>query len=139
MDRQIKFRGQRIDNKKWEYGFYAELPTVFETGGLPDDKKHFIFTLNRLDMPPVEVIPETVGQFTGLTIEDGNDIYEDDRVLLSIPGAPDSEHEVIFTNGVFALKGDQGNLSLDRIDGKEYRIVRITGNIHENANLLNQQ
>lgn len=60
--REILFRGKRTDNGEWVYGFYVRL----------GDNLHYILT-GKLDITKIipqfvhyEVIPETVGQFTGL-------------------------------------------------------------------------
>jgi hypothetical protein len=135
MNRPIKFRGKRVDGKGWEHGSLVILRGRYFI--IPNESGCF----RKSPHVPYryEVIPGTIGQFAGRHDEKSHDIYEGDRVLLSIPGNPDSEHEVIFENGSFALRGDKGNLSLSRVDGKEYRILRITGNIHDNTDLLNSQ
>ena len=76
--RQIKFRGFNRKNGKWLYGFYLQnrgahfvCPDEFATSKSWDD---------------YEVAPETVGQFTGLTDEHGNEVYEGDIVRLD--GSP---------------------------------------------------
>jgi hypothetical protein len=72
--REIEIRGKREDTGEWVYGFYVVA-----------DEKHYIFTgktglsqvtpVHRLmykDFEKYEVIPETVGQYTGLKAADSN-------------------------------------------------------------------
>ena len=65
--REILFRGKRKDNGEWVEGFYLV------AAGIP-----FISTFGVRE--PIPVVPETVGQFTGLCDKKGKKIWEGNAV-----------------------------------------------------------
>ena len=64
MKRIIKFRGKRIENGEWVYGYLAD--------------EDYINDINSIDLSSKQVNPETVGQFSLFYEKNGKEIYEDD-------------------------------------------------------------
>lgn len=119
--RIIKFRGKRIDNNEWVFGSLILC-----------SKAIIRWVHNPLtnDFTDVEVQPETVGQFTGLTNKEGDEIYEGDKLL----NPQGKVGRVEFHNGSFCLVVKETKVSITRIMLTEGFCGNksIIGNIHDN-------
>jgi len=76
-------------------------------------------------VPGIEVIPETVGQFTGLTDKFGKEAYDGDKCT-SLSRV--DTFIITWDNGAFFGRRSGG--SMFRLDAFEMRDAEITGNIH---------
>ena len=137
--REVLFRGKRIDNGEWVYG-YLIAPEF------APNKKYIghLFSEDEHDIDVVEVDPETVGQFTGLYDNNGLKIFEGDIMFLK------SELEQrygIVEFGEYVKKNKQKevgffvhwNLSCLRTDigyWANQANCEVIGNIHDNPELM---
>lgn len=119
----FKFRGKRKDNGKWEKGCLVKDYTG----------RVYIGFLSNYSLDGVEVIPETVGQFTGLCDFDGREIYEGD--ILQVRTAPEIVFQIMWGKevGGFVCRDGRGQLCI--IDYNPDNLI-VIGNIHDNPELL---
>ena len=141
--REILFRGKRKDNGEWVEGYYAMQSNhaCFE-----DELKytHFIFKDIFLDfnlggLQEFEVIPETVGQYTGLTDKNGKKIFEGDILEFS-----DRLVVVFWRSNLGAwdcefLKFTNRENSTDSMLPSNWKYKsKVVGNIHDSPELLKE-
>ena len=128
--REIKFRGKCMFSNEWVYGDLIH-------------KRHDRNALMIQDENGLgcDVVPETVGQFTGLRDYDGKEIFEGDIVkcCYMIPewgwsgGAEEKEEEVIG-----AVEYCRGDFCIGEypIVGFQENEMEVIGNIYDNPELL---
>lgn len=134
--REILFRGKRIDNGKWVHGDLYHCPNASVNINTHKQGQPWL---------GYSVIPETVGQYTGLTDKNGKKIFEGDIVHAifksNYVGAPNTD----FGNGVVEYCGtyyEMASFRINSIGEPGYRIftasleVKVIGNIHDNPELM---
>lgn len=144
--REILFRGKRVDNGEWVYGFYANIPEhhIDKLSG-----KDFIVSINNGLL--MEVLPETVGEYTGLTDKNGKKIFEGDIVKYDLWDDKFDYCEVKFGYFYAAMDSYNGGPALGfylaDINGKAddrgfsknmYKYIEVIGNIYDNFELLQE-
>lgn len=124
--REIKFRGKTQDGK-WVYGDLVHSGTD-------------TIAILELDAPCLElvtdVVPDTIGQFTGLHDKNGKEIYEGDVIkqYLVVPNYRNTRRgQVLFDKFWCFVLLSEGRLY--HLFG-EGLTQEVQGNIHENPNLL---
>lgn len=163
--REILFRGKRADLVcgkivfgDWVYGYYYDnnCPSLLINGKyinaeyiLVKDAYGNVPCLGNLGSPTFfQVIPETVGQFTGLTDKNGNKIFEGDIIrAITLDTGTEEIAVVCFGNFIDENNGDEYigfYIEFDGIKTTATQLameecknrIEIIGNIFDNPELL---
>lgn len=148
--RDIIFKGKRVDNGEWVYGYYFKATHHWHNHGIHKD---WIATDTVQNggwcnvRGKYAVLPETVGQYTGLTDKNGKKIWEGDIVIkIGKIQIDDKTFEdgikekgvVGFKFGCFALldnyKDDKSGGTL--FIAPKYESYEVIGNVFDNPELL---
>ena len=116
--REHKYRGKRLDNGEWVYGYLYRLSEKLNP---------FIMLKNEKGLS-YEVDPKTVGQYTGLNDDNSNEIYDGD-----ILKSDDKYSEVWWDDGAFWVdfEGNSMQLLIDSLIG-----VEKVGNAYDNQEMV---
>lgn len=133
--REILFRGKRVDNGEWVYGnlitdgedvfilVKEDLLKGLDVGGWIDGAQSY------------EVIPETVGQYTGLRDKNGVKIFEGD-VVMKRTYHKKKPCEVVFGVGCFHCGWGGGSSTADHPYLLNDKRIEVIGNKFDNPELL---
>lgn len=123
--RERLFRGKRIDNGEWFFGFDIWSPWL--------GNEDFVTLSDHKEMARVD--PKTIGEFTGALDMNGAKIFEGD--IIDIP-----RWVVTYSTGMKCCKGLQVGWFIQRDDWESYGelmdtdVMSVIGNIHDNPELL---
>ena len=139
--REIKYRGIPTDNNT----SYDKEDGFVEGSLIIDNNKYYIVlevidNIKRDDYAicMIEVIPETVRQYTGLKDKNGKEIYEGDIVSFNLKSDSEGQPYIIgyieyqTTFSGYRIMSFEGSFALD------YNIkdIEVIGNIYDNPELL---
>lgn len=127
MNREILFRGKRVDNGAWVEGDLAH----------HKDGRRYIRCWSAETYTAAVVDPGTVGQFTGMTDKNGTRIFEgdivrgiDDYRLIEISSVV--EYGYLGGGDSFDVYGFAFVLKDDFISYQNCERIEVIGNIHDN-------
>lgn len=131
MNREILFRGKRTDNGEWVEGnlFIPDYP----------DKPTEICLGTNIVRITYEVIPETVGQYTGLTDKNGKKIFEGDVLEFTNNDNEKSLYLIEWDGISSSYKIWTPEKYCDDCDYWNRDRFEIIGNIFDNPNLIKQE
>lgn len=154
MNREIKFRGKGIADNEWYYGDLIQVESgrvhyfIIQDYEIKEER----IELNTCASP--EVIPETIGQYTGLNDKNGKEIYEGDIVTGSDYPFIDEDKQnyvgiVVFYDDVAqfgyeykCIRKDKRGISNginNEFEANENLVcedLEVIGNIYDNPELL---
>ena len=144
--RKIEFRGKSKKTGKWVYGYYFK-----DFNG----KSYIINTLQAIETADasnvwVEVLEETIGQYTGLKDKNGKEIYEGDTVKINAHnydyGFKQEEiGQIKFIDGSFGFYRKIDNIKYcfydlpTEVAEREIDYYEVIGNIWDNLELLKEE
>lgn len=142
--RKIEFRGKPTENNT----SYIEEEFVYGSLVIDSGKYYIVLSVNDnikrddYEVYMIEVIPETIGQYTGLKDKNGKEIYEGDIIfikgetkLLDIKGKV--EYSNILAQFIITNTGSIVN-EAEPLGDYEEEDIEVIGNIYDNPELLEE-
>ena len=124
--REVIFRGKRTDNGEWIEGSllgidWCDKPSTYSIA--PNTPVSVFYS----------VLPETVGQYTGLTDKNGKRIFEGD--IVSLVKHDGLIYKVVYVPCRYELVNSKG-VNCFVLDIYKSENIEVIGNIHDNPELL---
>ena len=151
MNRTILFRGKREDNGKWVEGGLFVAVSIDEDGHRVEDcfiqTNPLMYGGTELTTNSYEVIPETVGQYTGLTDKNGKMIFEGDVAKAEHDNYynPEHEEEPEYSAWIGSIEYEEGYYQINTnceyrpaINNIRIKTIEVIGNIHDKPELLKE-
>lgn len=133
--REILFRAKRMDNEKWVEGNYVEKYDLL-------GKRHLILYVdNYVRWKCVEIVPETLCQFTGLYDKNGKKIWENDILMAHLDESypEDATYETVEWNVAGWVAHEANSTDRQYLDEFDLKHFEVVGNIFDNPELLQEE
>lgn len=121
--REILFKAKQTDTKEWVEGY----PFPSKPGGELDQMTIFEDIPGGLIMAAVEIDPETLCEFTGLTDKNGAKVFEGDMVVVYRGWHGEKKCTVLEREGTMVLENDAVQYCLFGMEKQ----ISVIGNIHD--------
>lgn len=138
--KRIKFRGKNVRDGEWVYGDFLRICggcIIYfgdETETLtPDIPNSSLIAVELFIDEVAVVIPDTIGQFTGIADRTGKEIYEGDIIE-----EHDLLYEVCWYDDIAAFMAE--DIESEKpflMSDMDLTKTRVIGNVHDNPDLLN--
>lgn len=133
MEREILFRGKRADNGEWVEGCFVKYqPCASEDKCIVGIVPEYASALYI-----IEVIPETVGRYTGLTDKNGVKIFEGDIVNVKTINGSFINYVITWFNSDLCWTIQSLKDTSVRFGLRSCWEFEVVDNIHDNPELLN--
>lgn len=138
---KVLFRAKQIDSGEWVEGYYVHYDDIKDNG--KGDCDYIVQKHNGVQFPFVQVIPETVGRYTGLTDVNGNKIFEGDihcnennnkKFVVKFGHFYDEE----LLDDMYGWYMEDNWSNRFGLNGSEYEYANIIGNTIDNPKLMGE-
>ena len=123
--REILFRGKRLDNGQWVYGYYV--------GDCGDGACEIVDT-GAACAPRITVDPATIGQYIGLQDRNGRRIFEGD--IIKSPRGPAFLVEYVDDISSFAARARENTRWTPGLNKGTMQGYEVVGNRWDNPEIL---
>ena len=140
--REILFKAKRIDNGEWIEG---SLITSSNRAWISSEKtdSQRLRSISNTDAiwRSIEIIPETLRQFTGLYDKNGKKIWENDILMAHFDESypEDATYEAVEWNVAGWVTHETGSVDRQYLDEFDLEHFEVVGNIFDNKELLQEE
>lgn len=139
--REILLKGKRKDNGEWiEGSLITSINRAWISSEKTDSQRLRSISSTNAIWRSIEIIPDTICQFTGLTDKNGNKIWENDILMAHLDESYPEDVTYITVKwnfaGFVAYESGTDGEYLDEFDLEHFEVV---GNIFDNPELLQEE